>query len=156
MVAALIGGTGALACAADGDDSVEEGEATCWPEERIPAGAARVDVALAEWAISLSQDTVPAGDVAFAAKNSGALIHEMLVIRTDDVNALPYGEDGSIDEALVPEDDLPGEIAEFGPGSTCYHSFNLRPGRYALFCNIAEGDAVHLKNGMIATFTVTA
>lgn len=152
----LAGGTLVTACASDGTDAIESAEITCFAVSDLPADATRVDVTLREWAIDLSTNTVKAGNVGFVAKNAGTMIHEMLLVRVDDPANLPYAPNGSVNEDAVPAADTLGEIAEFASGSTCAHNFSLTPGHYVLFCNIAEGDTVHLKRGMITPLTVTA
>lgn len=152
----LAGGTLVTACASDGTDAIESAEITCFAVSDLPADATRVDVTLREWAIDLSTNTVKAGNVGFVAKNAGTMIHEMLLVRVDDPASLPYAPNGSVNEDAVPAADTLGEIAEFASGSTCAHNFSLTPGHYVLFCNIAQGDTVHLKRGMITPLTVTA
>jgi hypothetical protein len=152
----LAGGTLVTACASDGTDASETNEITCFAVSDLPADATKVDVTLREWAIELSTDTVKAGNVGFVAKNAGTMIHEMLLVRVDDPANLPYAPNGSVNEDAVPAVDTLGEIAEFASGTTCAHNFSLTPGHYVVFCNIAEGDTVHLKRGMITPLTVTA
>jgi hypothetical protein len=155
-VALLGAATVATACAADAPDYVEQAEITCFAVSDLPADATRIDVSLKEWSIELSTDTVKAGNVGLVATNQGTMVHEMLVVRTDDPASLPYAANGSVNEDAISAADTLGEIAEFAVGTTCAHNFALSPGRYAVFCNIAEGDSVHLEKGMITTFTVTA
>jgi hypothetical protein len=152
----LAGGTAVTACAADTTDATETGEITCFAVSDLPPDATRVDVTLKEWAIELSSTTIKAGNVGFVATNGGTMIHEMLVVRIDDPANLPYAPNGSVNEDAIPTADVLGEIAEFAAGTTCAHGFSLTPGHYVLFCNIAEGDVVHLERGMLTPFTVTA
>jgi len=155
-IALLGAATVVAACAADAPDAVESHEITCFAVSDLPAGTTRVDVSLKEWSIELSSDTMKAGNVGFVATNEGTMVHEMLVVRADDPASLPYAANGSVNESAIPASDTLGEIAEFTAGTTCARTFALTPGHYAMFCNIAEGDSVHLKKGMITTFTVTA
>lgn len=155
-VARLGAATVATACAADAPDYAEQAEITCFAVSDLPADATRIDVSLREWSIGLSTNTVKAGNVGFVARNGGTMVHEMLVVRVDDPANLPYVANGSVNEDAISAADTLGEIAEFAVGATCAHNFALSPAHYAVFCNIAEGDSVHLKKGMITTFTVTA
>ncbi|MEY4373332.1 MAG: hypothetical protein RL219_2101 [Actinomycetota bacterium] len=155
IVPALILG-GAAGCASDRNDAIEEGAETCWEESRLPSDATRVEITLREWSIEMSEPVVKAGNIGFVATNQGTMTHEMLVVRSSDPAALPRGADGSIDENLLAADDVIGEIAEFPMNGTCAHNFNLEPGNYVLFCNIAEGDAVHVMRGMVRPFSVVA
>ena len=152
----LAGGTAVTACASDAPDAVEAAGITCFAVADLPPDATRVDVTLKEWAIEMSSTTVKAGNVGFVDTNAGTMIHEMLVVRVDDPANLPFAPNGSVNEEAIPKADVLGEISEFPAGTTCAHNFSLTPGHYVLFCNIAEGDVVHLKRGMLTPFTVTA
>ena len=113
-----------------------------------------MEVTLNEWSVSLSRASVPAGTVNLVAHNKGTMIHEMIVLRADSVDQLPHNADGSINEDVVSMADTVGEIAEFEQGATCGRSFELAAGSYIVFCNIAMGDVVHAKRGMVSQLTV--
>lgn len=107
------------------------------------------DHSKANMGITLSQDTVPAGEVTFQATNdSKETVHEMLVIPMKD-GALPpvKAAENEIDEDTA---GALGEIAETDPGKVGSVTFNLQPGTYLLACNIAG----HYTNGMWAQLTV--
>lgn len=136
------------------DDS--DVETPCASEADLATAATTINATLTEWSITLSANTAKAGKVAFVATNTGAADHELVVVKAENAAALPMAADGTVNEDAIPEAQKPGEIGEFTPGRSCGHLFDLAPGAYVLFCNVVSGDAVHVKNGMITTFTVTA
>lgn len=82
----------------------------------------------------------------FTVTNSGTMMHEFVVIRTDRTAAtLPTESDGSASET-----GSIGEIPDMAAGSTTSVVLNLRAGHYALICNLPG----HYAGGMYADFTV--
>jgi hypothetical protein len=143
----------------------------------MSTAATTVDVELDEWTIVPSTDTVPAGNVAFVAENVGAEPHELVIVRGASAD-LPLDDDGALEEDRLLGGALVGEIEPFPAGETCDGTFELSPGEYTLLCNIVEeaapdanlrhedeeeheegeneqGGHVHLKEGMVTSFTVT-
>lgn len=115
--------------------------------DMLPGGSG--DHSKANMGMTLSQDTVPAGEVTFHATNdSKETVHEMLVIPLKD-GALPPVKtaENEIDEDTA---GALGEIAETEPGKDGTVTFNLQPGTYLLACNIAG----HYTNGMWVQLTV--
>ena len=82
------------ACAADGG-----GASAAGGDASGGAGGTTVDVTLQEWAVVLSEASVPAGDVTFAITNEGPEdVHEFVILRTDlDLAALPTDDTGAVD-----------------------------------------------------------
>ncbi len=105
---------------------------------------------MAMMGIDVDQTTVPAGKVTFDVTNvSKELIHEMLVapVKAADVT-MPY----IVNENRVDEEasgDL-GEVSELDPGKGGSLTLDLKPGIYALYCNIPG----HFVSGMWATIVV--
>jgi uncharacterized cupredoxin-like copper-binding protein len=108
--------------------------------------------------LSISQTTVPAGQVSFRVVNTGALIHEVTV--------MPLGSDQGIGQRRIEADNKVDESASLGhvegscgadegdgivPGATGWTTITLSPGRYELICNIAG----HYRAGMYALLEVT-
>lgn len=149
-------GVGAFAgCAADRTDETEaSGAATCHDPAKLTSDAARLEVTVKEWSVEMSATTITAGKVNLIARNAGTMTHEVIILRGEAADVLPHNSDGSINEDEVSGADTVGEIAEFDAGKTCGRTFDLTPGRYVVFCNIAMGDVVHAKNGMVTTLTV--
>jgi uncharacterized cupredoxin-like copper-binding protein len=109
-----------------------------------PAPASRISVALREFSINPSSALGRAGGVTFAVRNAGAVTHEFVVIRTDkSAGALLKGtradETGNV-----------GETGELQPGEAKTIHLRLRPGHYALICNLPG----HYQAGQHTDFTV--
>jgi len=99
--------------------------------------------------IELSAETVQAGDITFEVTNSSKdTVHEMVVFPYKDGETFPYSES----ESKIDEDAAGhlGEVAELEPGKSGALRISLKPGKYALICNIAG----HYLNGMWAILTV--
>ncbi|TIW90101.1 MAG: hypothetical protein E5V51_02545, partial [Mesorhizobium sp.] len=99
----------------------------------------------------LDKTVVPAGEVTFKVSNTSKdTVHEMIVVRAADAKktALPYVKN----ENRVNEDAAGhlGEVSELDPGKTGSLTLDLKPGSYAVFCNIPG----HFMNGMWATILV--
>ena len=100
--------------------------------------------------MKLSADTVPAGEVTFKVTNTSKdQVHEMLVLPWPvDGKGLPYSEkDARFDEDAAGS---LGEVEELDPGKTGELTLNLKPGKYALACNVAN----HYADGMWTELTV--
>ena len=95
--------------------------------------------------IGLSRSTTVAhGKVTFNVKNVGRLVHEFVVIKTDKpANGLGTGP-------RVPENGNVGETGDVQAGAGKTLSLKLKPGHYALICNIPN----HYSAGMHTDFTV--
>lgn len=137
------------ACGDDDDDASGDG-----------AGGDSVDVVLSEWIVEPDPTSAAAGTVEIVAKNEGGEVHELVVVKGDDPDALPVDEDGKVIEDDLPEGDFIGEIAEFDAGTEETASFDLEAGSYILFCNITEEEddgtvESHFQEGMVNTITVS-
>ena len=109
------------------------------------AGAGTVNVVLNEMNVVPDPTTAKAGKVTFDVKNEGQLPHEMVVIKTDKkADALGSG-------TKVPEVGSVGETGDVAAGKSKNLSLNLKPGHYALICNIPG----HYSAGMHADFDVS-
>lgn len=150
----LLASTGVLslalvACSSDADTD-DDTAATATAEATEAAGeaeATEITATLSEFAIELGAASAPAGEVTFVAENTGALPHELAVVRSDDAaDSLP------LDGAVVDESglDVVGRIAEFSASETESGTFTLEAGNYVLFCNIAG----HYQGGMFTAFVV--
>jgi uncharacterized cupredoxin-like copper-binding protein len=101
--------------------------------------------------------SVPAGKVSFVVANSGALVHELVILPlpTDGPGTRPTGSDGKIDETQSLGESSRSCGAGTGdgiaPGSTAWTTVTLKPGRYELVCNQPWHDAA----GMFDVLTVT-
>lgn len=107
--------------------------------------ATPVTVTLKEFTLKPSVTTVPAGNVAFTARNVGKIKHEMVIIKT----ALAPGK-LPVSGGEASEKGAVSEIGEFGPGQTRKLTVRLKAGKYALICNVGG----HYKLGQYAGLVV--
>lgn len=97
--------------------------------------------------ITTDQPSVPAGKVTINVKNTSATDHELVLVRTDTpADQIPVDAKGE-----ASEDGKVGEVDQFsGPNKTKKETFNLKPGRYVLLCNVPT----HYQQGMHVALTV--
>jgi|GEM_PF-1561801 len=125
---------GGPAVAAGPMDTTPEGT----PAPPAPATVAEslernVTARLTEWAIGLSRDTVPAGDVSIQVMNAGTRPHALEV------------EGRGIERETQP----------IAPGATATLTVRLEPGTYEVSCPVDEEGPDHDERGMRATLVVT-
>ena len=106
--------------------------------------ARRIGVTLEEFSVAPSPTVGKAGRVTFDVRNSGAVAHEFVVLRT----AKPAGDlrKGS----RADETGNVGETGDLQPGQAKTISLPLEPGHYALICNLPG----HYAAGQHIDFTV--
>jgi uncharacterized cupredoxin-like copper-binding protein len=111
-----------------------------------PAPAAQtLDVTLGDMTITAPK-TVDAGKYTVTASNTDAIVHEVVFIQTDTPAAkLPTESDGSASEK-----DAVGEVADVPANSSDTTTVTLKPGHYALICNLPG----HYAAGMYTDRTV--
>ena len=86
-----------------------------------------VAVKLKEFSVTPSPTSVKAGAVVFNVKNTGALAHEFVVVKTNlPVAKLPVKADRVTLKPL-------GEIGPLKPGKSGVLGFSLKPGKYVLY-----------------------
>jgi uncharacterized cupredoxin-like copper-binding protein len=102
---------------------------------------------LTEYKIALSAASAPAGSVTFNVTNSGTMVHEFVILKTDTLaKDLPL-----VNGAVVEDDYNPvGEVAETDAGKSGTFTATLAAGHYAIICNIPG----HVAAGMVTDFTV--
>ena len=152
VLAAMVALAVVVAACGDDDDggstpTVTEPEAT-EPADADPADQGTlVDVTMTEFSVTSLVDTVPAGTVKFVVRNTGAIDHNLRVIKTDLApDALPT-DAGEADESQL---DVVAETEDFGAGESRDVSADLEPGSYVLICNFVG----HYQSGMTVAFTV--
>ena len=94
------------------------------------------DMSKAHLKIEADKFAVPAGLITFKVVNlSAEMEHEMLVVPINSMETpLPYnGLENRVDEKASGD---VGEVAELAPGKAGELTVELRPGLYALICNI--------------------
>jgi len=120
-------------------------------------GGGTVAVTLQEFAVVPAESSIAAGEVTFEVTNGGPDdVHEFVVFKTDLApDALPTGEDGSVDEAGEGLE-LIDEIEDIAVGDAPTLTVSLDAGNYALICNIYDESELeaHYQEGMFVGFTV--
>jgi hypothetical protein len=110
-----------------------------------------VEVSLAEWAVVSPAELAP-GVITFNVTNDGDFPHHFAVARGDSYETLPQIGGGAIDEATLAADFL-GQTSNIQSGGTETIEFDLEPGNYVFFCNIA-GSVSHAAQGQVLSVTV--
>jgi uncharacterized cupredoxin-like copper-binding protein len=101
--------------------------------------------------------SVPAGKVSFVVADTGALVHELVILplRADGPGTRPTGSEGKIDESQslgeASRSCGSGTGDGIAPGSTAWTTVTLSPGRYELVCD----QPWHYAAGMFDVLTVT-
>ena len=118
----------------------------CTATTTAPGGT--VNATLTDMKIAVDRSSVPAGPITFVVKNNGAVVHELVVIKTDvsqDKLAANADEVGKMDET--------GNVGETGDmivGASKTFTVTLGAGHYVLMCN----EIGHYAKGMHMAFTV--
>jgi uncharacterized cupredoxin-like copper-binding protein len=116
-------------------------------------GPSKVDVSLTTYKITLSTDSVNAGEVVFHVTNDATdLVHEFVIFKTDlPEDQLPLTAENIVDEAGAGITFI-NEVEDVEQGTSKDLTVTLEPGRYVLICNTAE--KTHYMRGMHIVFTV--
>ena len=148
-VVALVALAGLAAACGDDDDGDGDGAQTDSEDGTTGTEETAVDVGLTEFSVDPSVDTVSAGTLTFSASNDGAIVHNLLVIRTDlDSTALPVDDDTfMVDEDQV---EVVASSSDLEVGDAEEMEVDLDSGSYVLICNIAT----HYDAGMSVGFSV--
>jgi uncharacterized cupredoxin-like copper-binding protein len=109
-----------------------------------PALPHTVGASLREFAIATTARTAAAGKVTFTVRNTGAIKHEFVVLKT------PKPAGSLLKGAEADEAGNVGEIGNVSPGQSKKLTLNLKAGHYALICNLPG----HYKSGQYADLTV--
>jgi uncharacterized cupredoxin-like copper-binding protein len=108
------------------------------------AVAASIGVTLKEFTVFPAPSAGRAGRLTFRVRNAGAVGHEFVVLRTSKSAA------GLLQGGRASEAGNVGEIGDLQPGVTKTLRLNLKPGHYALICNLPG----HYAAGQRADFVV--
>jgi uncharacterized cupredoxin-like copper-binding protein len=103
-----------------------------------------VAVKLSEFKVASTATSATGPHVTFDVSNAGKVKHEMVVLRT----TKGAGQLGS--GQRIKETGHVGEVGELQPGASKTLALNLKPGHYALVCNLPG----HYMAGMHTDFTV--
>ena len=94
----------------------------------------------------MTTSQVAAGRVTFHVRNTGTMTHEFVVLRTNHPAAsLPLSKGRADETGNV------GETGDLAPGAAKAITLNLKPGHYALICNMPG----HYMAGQRTDLTVT-
>jgi uncharacterized cupredoxin-like copper-binding protein len=107
-----------------------------------------ITIQMGEYFFKPKDVVVSAGKVAITAPNKGKVDHELVLLKTD-VNPakLKTEKDGEVIEEAYSG---PGEIPDVESGESGKTTLNLKPGTYAMICNVPG----HYKAGMYGRVTV--
>jgi uncharacterized cupredoxin-like copper-binding protein len=114
----------------------------------VPEKGGTVNVTLTDMHISVDRTSILEGSVIFVVKNSGAVVHEFVVLHTDvpqDKLVADRAQDGKVDET-----GNVGETGEVDPGESKTFTITIPAGAYVLLCN----EVGHYAAGMHLAFTV--
>ena len=107
-----------------------------------------VTIEMGEYFFKPRDVTAPASKVVITAPNKGKVEHELVLLETNvDPAKLKTEKDGEVEEDAYSG---PGEIPDVEAGETGRRPVNLKPGKYAMICNLPG----HYKAGMYGRFTV--
>jgi uncharacterized cupredoxin-like copper-binding protein len=109
-----------------------------------PAPVHNVGVSLREFSVNPTTSVAGAGKVTFHVRNSGSITHEFVVVKT----AKPAGR--LLKGARADETGNVGETGDLKAGASKTLTLNLKPGHYALICNLPG----HYRAGQHTDFTV--
>jgi plastocyanin len=122
------------------------------------AKTADVEAKLGDFQVKLSKTRVPSGKITITAKNSGGMEHEIVVLKMP-LRSLPLNKDGSVNEDKISATLKMGEIEHVKANATKKKTFDLKPGTYAIVCNlstkVSDGTTMlHFPRGMKGELTV--
>lgn len=150
---ALLAGVIVSGCGSGSSTSTSGSQAvsnTAETKTSAQAGAANpVAFTMTDYAFTPKNPTVKAGKATISAPNEGKLEHELIIFKTDKSPTDLPKKSGSVDEDAL-QKELVGEIPDVLPGETKKATFNLKPGKYLMVCNIPG----HYAAGMYGTVTV--
>ena len=109
-----------------------------------PALVHKVGVSLREFAVNTTASAAAAGKVTFHVRNTGNITHEFVVLKT------PKPAASLLNGARADESGNVGETGDLKAGASKTITLNLKPGHYALICNLPG----HYKAGQHTDFTV--
>lgn len=146
----------ALALAACGSDSkatAKPAASSSKPSTAAPANEkpqSTIKVVEAEYSLkdTPAKGKPKSGKITFDVENAGAIPHEFVVVKTD------KKADALLKGSKADEKGNVGEIGNIDAGGSAKLSLKLKPGHYALICNLPGHYMPGGKAGMLADFTV--
>jgi len=119
------------------------------PAGAVGSASGTVNVTMKEFSVAAQPASTASGQIAFSLKNDGAVVHELVVIRTEaDAAKLPQSG-GKVDEANAGLE-VKSKVPNVAGGASGQASAGLPAGKYVLICNVPG----HYQAGMRTAFTV--
>jgi uncharacterized cupredoxin-like copper-binding protein len=140
----------AAGCGGDGDNG-DGGQAgapsptATQTTTQPPAAEHALTIRMTEFAFDPKDAIAKAGKVTITAPNDGTVVHELVLLKTDEDPATLPKKGDEVDERTSV-----GEIADVEPASTKKATFKLAPGKYAMVCALPG----HYEGGMYGSLTV--
>jgi uncharacterized cupredoxin-like copper-binding protein len=122
------------------------------PAASSGGGGTSVTAKLTEFKIELGATSAPGGPVTFELTNSGTVVHEFVVFKTDlGADKLPLAADGATvdEEGAGASLTLVDEVEDIAVGATASLAVDLPAGHYVAICNVPA----HYTSGMRVEFT---
>lgn len=145
---ALVSTSGLIAvgCGDSGGTTIEKQSTTA-------ASTAGLTINMGDYYFEPANGTAEPGPTKIEAVNVGKVEHELVAFRTNmDPAKLPTGPDGTVEEErLDKEAEAAGEIPDVEAGEAKSNEFELKPGKYVIFCNLPG----HYAQGMYGSLTVS-
>ncbi len=109
------------------------------------APGATIRVVAREWRLTPVTITAGSGPRDIELLNQGTIEHELIILRTDTAfDQLVVGDNNRVDEEASI-----GEVAEIPAGERATETFELEPGNYVYFCNIAGHYAKGMRGSLV-------
>lgn len=144
----LLAATVAVGLAGCGSSNNSSAASTPTPTATATAASAthHLTVTATEYRFAPAALKAKAGKVQITLRNSGKMVHELVVLKT-------HQSAGSlkVTNGRVSEKDSVGEVSETPAGKTKTSTLDLKPGAYVIVCNIPG----HYQMGMRGTLTVS-
>lgn len=152
FAAMALGATAVIFLAGCGSDS---GTTTTTESASAAAGSGgpALTIEMGDFFFAPKNVTAKAGPTTIEAPNEGSVEHELVLFKTNMNPAkLPTEAGGGVDEEKMDQiAEEGGEVPDVEAGVTKSGKFDLKPGKYVMFCNLPG----HYAQGMYGTLTVT-
>jgi uncharacterized cupredoxin-like copper-binding protein len=145
LAAPIAAGCGSADDHGDGGQAAAPAPTTTQTTTQPPAASRALTIRMTEFAFDPKDATAKAGRVTITAPNDGKVVHELVLLKTDEDPATLPKKGDEVDESTSV-----GEIADVEPGSTKKATFKLAPGTYAMVCALPG----HYEGGMYGSLTV--
>ena len=107
--------------------------------------ATTLDISMTEFKFAPANPELARGKLEITATNKGKTPHTLALLKTNaDPSKLPKRGDNVSEKTSI------GEIPPLVPGESATHTFDLKPGKYVMVCNVPG----HYDAGMYGTLTV--